>query len=244
MNKDILNQELSLKNILIIVTVFLALFIYVYILLYPKYIEYKSTKDNLNNVEMELNSYRQRAMDIPRLRDELANVNSQLYTKSRRLSYDMEDGMFLIGLSNELSDYNVDLDSYNVDEIKKYDTFYAIPITLKISGNYRNIREVMYYLEEQKNMTQILDYEMTLKEPEVEETPQEQQVTTVTQPDGSVTTVPVPTTPVEPPKPNGDIDATLKVMVYSANNPKLNLDTSNPSSWKPGKLNPFVPTVD
>jgi hypothetical protein len=149
----------------------------------------------------------------------------------------MENGMFLIGLSNYMQSFNVTLDEYTVAEPIKYETFYAIPTTLKISGNYRYIREVMYYLEEQKNMTQILDYEMVLAEPE--EVPPI--ITTIPQPDGSEILVP---TPVERPKANGDISATFKLMVYSANDPTLELDTSNPSKWKPGKFNPFVPTVD
>jgi Tfp pilus assembly protein PilO len=239
MNKDILNQEISLKNVAIIALVLGALFVYTYVLLYPKYSEYRTTKDNLNDVETELNSYRQKINDMPRLQDELAGTNSELYANSRRLNYDMENGMFLIGLSNYMEGFNVDLEEYTVDEPIKYETFYAIPATLKVKGNYRNIREVMYYLEEQKNMTQILDYEMVLVEPE--EVPQEEVITTI-QPDGSEITI--PRTPVETPKPNGDITATFKLMVYSANDPTLELNTSNPNKWKPGKYNPFVPTVD
>lgn len=239
MNKEILNQEISMKNVAIIALVLGALFIYTYLLLYPKYTEYKSIRDNLNTVETELNSYKQKSMNIPRLKDELANTNLQLNTKSRRLNYDMENGMFLIGLSDYMKSFNVNLDEYTVAEPIKYETFYAIPTTLKVSGNYRYIREVMYYLEEQKNMTQILDYEMVLIEPE--EVPQEEVITTI-QPDGSEITI--PTTPVETPKPSGDITAKFKLMVYSANDPTLELNTSNPNKWKPGKFNPFVPTVD
>lgn len=239
MNKEILNQEISMKNVAIIALVLGALFIYTYLLLYPKYTEYKSVRANLNTVETELNSYKQKSMDIPRLKDELANTNLQLNTKSRRLNYDMENGMFLIGLSDYMKSFNVNLDEYTVAEPIKYETFYAIPTTLKVSGNYRYIREVMYYLEEQKNMTQILDYEMVLIEPE--EVPQEEVITTI-QPDGSEITI--PTTPVETPKPSGDITAKFKLMVYSANDPTLELNTSNPNKWKPGKFNPFVPTVD
>lgn len=237
MNKDILNQEISIKNVAIIALVLGSLFVYGYLLLYPKYTEYKTVRDNLNAVETELNSYKQKVTDIPRLQDELASTNSQLSTKSRRLNYDMENGMFLIGLSDYMKDFNVKLDEYTVAEPIKYETFYAIPTTLKVTGNYRYIREVMYYLEEQKNMTQILDYEMVLAEPE--EAPAT--VTTTLQPDGSEITVPGPT---QISKPNGDITATFKLMVYSANDPTLELNTSNPSKWKPGKFNPFVPTVD
>ena len=237
MNKDILNQEISMKNVAIIVIALGALFVYGYLLLYPKFTEYKTVREDVNTVETEFNSYKQKISDIPRLQDELSSINSQLYTKSRRLNYDMENGMFLIGLADYMKSFNVKLEEYTVDEPIRFETFYAMPITLKATGNYRNVREVMYYLEEQKNMIQILNYEMVLVEPEEEPAT----VITTLQPDGSEITVPGPTVT---PKPNGDITATFKLIVYSANNPTLELNTSNPSKWKPGKFNPFTPTVD
>ena len=102
-----------------------------------------------------------------RLKEEsLDSLNREIKVKSRMLSHNMEDGMFLIGLSNLMSDVSVDLVEYSMEEPIPYETFYAIPTTISVRGDYRHIREIMDYMEEQKNMTQILDYNMETYIPE------------------------------------------------------------------------------
>ncbi len=41
------------------------------------------------------------------------------------------------------------------------------------------------------------------------------------------------------PKAEGVVDATFKFIMYTKENTTMILDTDNPSSWRPGKYNPF-----
>ncbi len=40
-------------------------------------------------------------------------------------------------------------------------------------------------------------------------------------------------------KAEGVVDATFKFIMYTKENTTMILDTDNPSSWRPGKYNPF-----
>jgi Tfp pilus assembly protein PilO len=241
LNKDILKKDISLKNILIIVLISMIIGIYIYNVLYPQYQKYISTKENIKSVQNEITTYKQSINNIDNLRAELANVNSQLKAKSSKLSYEMNDGMFLIGLSNNMGKFGVNLVDYTIDEPIKYTTFYAIPTTIKVEGDYRKIREIMYYLEEQKNMTQILDFNMVISEPEEITVLPEEEADPTTDGGAGIT---IPSIPEIVLKPSENITATFKFIMYSSEQPILELDTSNPNKWNKGKYNPFTPTVD
>ena len=158
--KSMLQKDLSAKEILAVVGVFGAIFVYGFLFIYPKYTEYKASVSNLQDIESQVTDYENKINEMPVKEERLDSLNREIKVKSRMLSHDMEDGMFLIGLSKLMSALNVDLVEYNRDESMPYETFNAIPTTISVRGDYRHIREIMYYMEEQKNMTQILDYSM------------------------------------------------------------------------------------
>ncbi|MDU4493635.1 MAG: type 4a pilus biogenesis protein PilO, partial [Staphylococcus warneri] len=166
------------------------------------------------------------------LNEELQNLARQANEKSKRLSYDMQDGMFLVGLSNMMSKNSIELLNYSIDPSVKYENFYAIPTTLQVRGNYRYIREIMYYLEEQQNVTQIQNFNMeAYKKPELSNTSTEQG-----------TTQPIDVKKEN--KQNGDVTATFKFIMYMSQDPSLKLEIENPNNWNPGKFNPFVSSTN
>ena len=120
----------------------------------------------MKDIETKVADYESKINEMPIKEEKLDSLNREIKVKSRMLSHNMEDGMFLIGLSNLMEDVSVDLVEYSVEEPIPYETFYAIPTTISVRGDYRHIREIMYYMEEQKNMTQILDYNMETYIPE------------------------------------------------------------------------------
>lgn len=158
--KDIFKGDLDPKSVLIAILVILVLGAYSYFALYPKFQSVMATKDAIKSEEQKLNSYQEKITMIPALEDKLNEATIELDKKSENLSHNMEDGMFLIGLNKKMAEYNVSLVKFKIDEPKHYENFYAVPTTLKVRGDYRKVRELMYYLEEQKNITQILDYTM------------------------------------------------------------------------------------
>lgn len=291
--KSILQKELSTKEVLTGLGIFGAVLVYGFVFIYPKYQEYKSIASTLNSVETEITQYENRISEMPMLQEKLDDLDRELKVKSKKLSHNMEDGMFLIGLSKLMDDVSVDLIEYSMEESIPYDTFYAIPTTVSVRGDYRHIREIMYYLEEQKNMTQILDYTMQTYIPEENNTENTNNVTTSIVPDAHVywtesgvayhkqectvleeekvantgkylegapsasnknaacqvckpyTEVKVnqpQTTTTTKPKSKGEIEATFKFIMYSSDNPRLELENDDASKWKPGKYNPFTTT--
>ena len=158
--KSILQKELNLKETLIVVGIFSIVIAYVVVFLLPKYNEYKDTVSKLKEIEQNISSYESEISTLPILEKQLSTIEKEVEYERKKLSHNMEDGMFLVGLSNLINALDVDLVSYNMEETISYGKFYAIPTTIEVRGNYNYIRRIMSYLEEQKNTTQILDYNM------------------------------------------------------------------------------------
>ena len=215
----------------------MGLIIYGYFILYPKYNEYSQVSSELNAAKNQLENDQSELDKRPHLKDELYSLNEEVITKSKKLSYDMQDGMFLVGLSNMMSKYGVNLIDYTLDKPVKYENFYAIPTTLKVRGNYRYIREIMYYLEEQKNITQIQNFNMEayIKDTNIN-------FNDVNNPSTSLN--PADIKPYQENKAKGDVTATFKFVMYMLQDPTLKLSPENPSDWKSGKFNPFVDTTN
>ncbi len=294
--KNILQRELSTKEVLAGLGIFTAVMAYGFVAVYPRYTEYEAAKTNLVSLQNDIKTYEAKLAKMPELEEKLDNLKREVKVKSRMLAHNMEDGMFLIGLSNLMSSRSVDMVDYTVDEVIPYDTFYAIPTSISVRGDYRHVREIMLYLEQQKNMTQILDYSMETHIPEANEQSNQnqnaQQPVTI-QPNNVVfwtgsgaayhndgcsvleaekaaggntllsgspstsgknaacqvckpyTTVQANTQPQEQskPKPNGEIEATFKFIMYSSENPVIDLQNEDSSKWNPGKYNPFKSTI-
>ena len=271
---DILKMEISPKVAFISIAVLVGIGLYGYFMVYPKYIEYKSTVANLENVQSELLQYQQRMNEIPILEEKLSALTSESKIKSKKLSHDMEDGLFLIGLDKMINDLEITLKNYNIDEIVNYDKFYAIPMSIDIEGDYRRVRELIYFLEEQKNFTQVMDYSMNAK---ITETKKEvskriywtrgdkhyhldKSCTNMVEgeilygtPNQSGGRAPDPvcvgdisnTIDIEvTSSAKGDISANIKFIVYSSDKDIIKLETDNPETWKPGKYNPFQDTLN
>lgn len=168
MNKDILNKDIKeifnsdidLKTVIIVIVSALLIGLYGYFGLYPKYRSAKNIKETLKVEEIKLNRYQEKISQIPSIEDKLHDVIEEHNKKSENLSYNMEDGMFLIGLDKKMKEQNVTLVNFDIEKPEHYEKFYAVPTTLKVRGDYRRVRELMYFLEEQKNVTQVLDYDM------------------------------------------------------------------------------------
>lgn len=160
---DILKKEVSPKMALILVAILCVIGLYGYFIIYPKYTEYKSTSYNLETAQGELLQYQQRMDEIPLLEEKLNQLTEEAEIKSEKLSHDMEDGLFLIGLDKMINDLEITLKDYKIDKIVNYDNFYAIPMSINIEGDYGGVRALIYFLEEQKNVTQVMDYSMNAK---------------------------------------------------------------------------------
>lgn len=291
MNKDILKKELSMKDVFIVIAVILSVIIYIFIFIYPKYDDFIAAKKELKNLEFYKNTFEERINEMPVLQETLDNLIEERDSKSRQLAYNMEDGMFLIGLSKKLQEYNVELINYTIEDTIQYDSFYAIPTNIELKGDYKNVRAIIDYMQNQKNITQILDYNITayIEENSNEEATNESIIIDpvvywiddsednlyhkidcdvlkdeIINSDGKIShgsyidsnkenpcEVCKPYTineeaiqiDISIPISTGDVLATFKFIMYSSNNPTLDLNNDESSTWEPGKFNPFTTTT-
>lgn len=271
---DKLSEEVTPKTVLMSAIILIVIGIYAFIAIRPKFVEYKSTKENLIKSEEELNKYKQKLDEIPLLEKKLDSLNKEADSKSSKLKHDMEDGLFLIGLDKVMKSLNVRLINYTIEDSIDYEKFYAIPMNLSVEGDYRKVREVITYLEEQKNITQVMDYNINVKMTEDKKETSKKVYWTrgdknyhldkscksmiegevlFGTPSQSGARNPDPdcvgdisnTIDVDvTSKATGDVSANIKFIVYSSDRDIIKLETDNPDKWKPGKYNPFKDTLN
>ena len=158
--KEINLKDINIKDVLIYTGIIGLFVIHISVFIYPKFVEYRSSVANLEQIQEQITTYQREINNLPQLQEQLASLNEELEEKGQILDSNMEDGMFLVGLSNLMSGLNVEMVSYSVDDTIHFNTFYAIPTSIEVRGDYNHIRNIMDYMEEQSNMTQILDYNM------------------------------------------------------------------------------------
>lgn len=271
---DILKREVSTKGLLIILGIVLILCLYGYFIVFPKFSQFMRFKNNLESSISELNGYKQELEELPIKQEKLDSLTRESRTKSRQLSHDVEDGLFLIGLDKFMKSLDIKLNSYQISDNIDYTNFYAIPMSLNVEGDYKRIRELIYYLEEQKNITQVMDYNMNAKMNEVKKETTKKVYWTrgdanyhldkdcssmiegnvlYGTPSQSGERKPDPdcvgdisnTIDVQvTSKASGDISANINFIVYSSDKDIIKLETDNPATWKSGKYNPFQDTLN
>ena len=252
MNKDILKQEVNMKHVLIIVGALILFGIYTYIFLIPKYEEYRNIKVELNSAKQELTTYQEKVTNMPLIEDKLRSTKLELNSKSSKFKHDMNDGMFLIEFDKYRRALGIDLIEYSVGDVIEYENIDAIPVEMNLRGNYKHLRDLLYYLEEQKNMTQVLDYDIQTYVEEIEQEVKEEvkvdkkqennqgenkEVNKVDKTENSEAKK------IVVKKATGEVNAKLKFVMYTDKNPNLELNTDDSGKWTPGKYNPFVPTT-
>ncbi|MEG1284420.1 MAG: hypothetical protein RSD22_01670 [Romboutsia sp.] len=282
LNKDIkdlfkdksLNKGINLKGIFVLIIVLVGTGIYGYFMVYPKFNEYTETVFKLENSQAKLLEYERKLEKMPVLKDRLYDLIKEVKIKSRKLSYDMEDGLFLISLDNMIRSLEIRLMDYSIEDSVDYTDFYAIPMTLNVEGDYRKIRELIYFLEEQKNITQVMDYSMSAKTTEIRTETSKRVYWTrgeqIYHLDKTCSSM-IPGeilygTPAQSggreadpgcvgditntidihttSTTNGEIAASIRFIVYSSDKNIMKLDIDKPENWKPGKYNPFQDTLN
>lgn len=273
LKSDVLKKDISPKNAFLSIGILILFGLYGYLMVYPEFQEYKTKAKNLEIAKKELIGYQQKLDEIPLLENKLMKLEQEVKIKSQELSHDMEDGLFLIGLDKTIRSLGISLKSYNIEDSIEYENFYAIPMTLNVDGDYRRIRELINYLEEQKNITQVMDYSMNTKMTEIKTEVSKRVYWTRDdsnyhldktcpsivegdilfgtpsqsggrKPDSECVGDISNTIDVEiTSTASGEVSANIKFIVYSSDDDIIKLETDKPDTWKPGKYNPFQDTL-
>lgn len=290
---SIFQKELNAKDALLVITIIALILIYIFVFVYPKYNDFKLVQNKLEDLKAQKSEYELQINKMPELEATLESLEYELDNKSKQLKHNMEDGMFLIGLSKKLQEYNVELINYSIEDSISYDGFYCIPTNIELKGDYKNVRAIMDYMQNQKNITQILDYtieayvEQNVDEQNIGETKVIDEIVywtdasdtnlyhkvdceilkeEIISTDGQIShgdhAESGKESPCEECKPytieeseedisvstltatcNGEVSATFSFIMYSADEPTLDLNNDDSSTWQPGKFNPFTTTT-
>lgn len=283
-NKNILQKELNTKDILIVISIFIMFLGYIFLFIYPQFSEFKQSKVSLELLKSKRIDLQKKIDDMTVLEEKVISLESELEDKSKILKYDIHDGMFLIGLSKLMNEMNVELIEYSIDEIKEYDNFYALPATIKIRGDYQKVKKIIDYLEDQENVTQVLNFDIKTHEEEKSEvvsevvpdstvywtnsgiayhkkecpmlhlestqSGEEIQESLVKESGKSIpdenckpyTVININKESENVLKSNGIVTATFNFISYSSQNTSLEFNNEDPTTWMPGKYNPFKTT--
>ncbi len=272
-NIYILNSDVSPKVLVMILVGLVGVVVYGYFGIYPKYLDYRESKLRVDHAQKQLSGYQAKLDEMPELQEKLDVLTNEAKIKSKTLSHNMEDGLFLIGLDKRMRSLDINLIDYSIKNIVNYPDFYAIPMSLNVEGDYRKVRELITYLEEQENVTQVMDYSMTAKKTEEkkevakkvywtrddrkyhidktcpEMVPGDVLYGTSAQSGGRnadpkcVGDVSNTVEVEVTSKARGNISANIQFLVYSSEKDILKLDTDKPQDWKSGKYNPFQDTL-
>ena len=144
-----------MKEILKIFLVVLLLAAYGWFALYSQWQEgrYLRTQelqmqDSNNALQARIGEIRQKESQLPVLEEEVELLQS-------KLNHDLSDGAFLVKLLEKIRQENTILASYKMGDVVDLGKVYALPLEMKMAGDYRSVMGILNYLEYQPNLTQV-----------------------------------------------------------------------------------------
>lgn len=241
------------KNIIVMLLVLALISTYALFFLYKPLMEYFDFHNEISGLE-EANELSEREIKELTNQKELLDKNNQKITiLKNKLKYDFEDGAFLIRFSQKLSEQNVELMGYSINDEEKFKFFTARPIDIELAGEYNSVLNVVNYLESQKNMTQVQEIEMSQGARDESNTIDSEKLVSETV---LVERDPLAVLPgeslyeevevlrtldaeTEEKLFDGFVDAKISLVIYTINKPEDKLEAGDIESWKIGKDNPF-----
>lgn len=147
----------KIKKYVKIAAIVLVLVLYGYFFIYQQLHEnniLKSREADLlaenQRIEKEIKSLLDRASLIEIL-------NAEIQDLENNLNHDLTDGANLVLFFEKMMQQNVVLGEYITNPTQEFSTFRALPLELRMAGNYRAVMNILHYLEYQPNMTQLQD---------------------------------------------------------------------------------------
>lgn len=163
---------------------------------------------------------------------QLKSIEDEIVASKSKLKFSMDDGLFIIKLGNELKKNNVLLNIFQPKEIVKNNNFLTLPINIGIRGDYRDVKKILVYLENNSNHTEVTSLSFVSQH----ENGQKQSIQNrlLLTPDG------IPQESAQNALLNGRISAEIAVAIYSLPTPEDRLALEGIQKWRIGSDNPFV----
>ncbi len=218
-----------------------ALVLYGYYLLVPVFNTYWDTQNSIRDMRVEALQIRQNEKKVAEAEEKLKQLEEERLSFAKKLRFDMEDGLFMVKFFTQLKREGAVLNEFTPGTVAENKNYVVLPIHLSLKGEYRSIKKVMEYLENNDNHTRLKGLSLSAtKEKEGGQAPQPA----------------VQKTPAKPTTPQdllnqlklqeqlaapigASITAEMDFEIYSLPTPEAKLAIEGIQGWRAGTDNPF-----
>ncbi|MCL5779997.1 MAG: hypothetical protein M1119_03470 [Firmicutes bacterium] len=211
-----LNKMSRREKILLVITLLTALsYVFIQYAFWPTLSKYRQTRKEISQLQQNIRQADVISKTKTKEEDNLKQAQKNLDQLISKFSTNMQDGLFLVKFSRKLGQEQVLLNKFKPLDIEDRQTILVLPVQVEMIGKYPQVTNMLDFLENQANLTEI--WHLLAEGPK----PEEESAASVIL------------------KANGVVKATCLLLIYSQPTPQGRLVLEDIKNWHFGKLNPF-----
>lgn len=211
-----LNKMSRREKILLVITLLTALsYVFIQYAFWPTLSKYQQTRKEISQLQQNIRQADVISKTKTKEEDNLKQAQQNLDQLISKFSTNMQDGLFLVKFSRKLGQEQVLLNKFKPLDIEDRQTILVLPVQVEMIGKYPQVTNMLDFLENQANLTEI--WHLLAEGPK----PEEESAASVIL------------------KANGVVKATCLLLIYSQPTPQGRLVLEDIKNWHFGKLNPF-----
>jgi type IV pilus assembly protein PilO len=229
-----INQK---KEFWLIACMALCLILFLWFLLIPQTRHYLSIKKEIGHKTNEMNTVIKAIDDYRSINSRYALLEKNLAELNKNFSTNMQDGLFIVQFNQKLNKEQVELKTFKAVKLdeKKYTQLFpfdsgfitVLPIQLELYGEYQNLVNVLDFLENQADFTEIRDLKLEAGD-EQSRPAGDAAAADNSQPGQQYMSLA-----------SGRIKANCVLLIFTSPLPREVLPLEEKNTWKFGKTNPF-----
>lgn len=210
-------NKLTRREKVLLGTFFLTALIYLFVqyVFSPALNQYRQTEKELGQIKQDIGQAEAMAKNKTMEQENLNMAEKDWEKYISKFSTNMQDGLLLVQFSRQMGQEKVLLNKYKPLEIDDRKTLLVLPIELELAGQYPQMVNILDFLENQANLTEIRQLQLAEE--------QDQQDN-----NGEISLS------------EGRVIAKLLLMVYSQPTAQGRLVLEDMRNWNFGKTNPFI----
>lgn len=211
-----LNKMNRREKILLFITLLTALsYVFIQYAFWPTFSKYRQTKKEISQLQQNIRHADVTSITKTKEEDKLNLAQKNLDQLIGKFSTNMQDGLFLVKFSRKLKQERVSLHKFKPLDIAYRQTVLVLPVQVEMIGEYPHITNMLDFLENQANLTEISHLLVEGLKPD-----EESAVSGVF-------------------RAKGVVRAKCLLLIYSQPTPQGSLVLEDIKNWPFGKLNPF-----
>ena len=131
--------KLPIRILILVGTVAIASFLFIYFAYSPTVAETKKTKKEINDLNQKLTKAKIRSKDLKKLNAQKAQIDIQFQEALKLLPDKKEIPDLLRKITQLGTDSNLDFRIFIPQRERKRTLFYEIPVSIEVRGNYHNV---------------------------------------------------------------------------------------------------------